>query len=959
MAIIKYYLGAEKHEIKEVEGFEYSIFGEQYAQAIKQIAHLLKSPMDDAPNLLAFCGDRGEGKSSCMRSVSYIIENVGEKKEIKEYVSKITNEDLSRYHFDVLPIIDPAFFDKNHNVLELVLGQLYSNFKEWVNKNGSNEGFMSRNKVAKCFQEAKLCLRYLNKGQEEMYDPLEELESLSAGVKLKSCIATLIKEYLGLVGKDMLIIRIDDLDLNMTQAYKMCEEIRKYLNNKHCLILISLKAEQLIEAIENSIHQEASYPEAINFSNMAEKYVTKLIPMSCRVHMPKVYDLCDEKLEVYLSYKDEAPCFMSDHVKVGVVRKIFNTSRFLFYNSKGSVSRIVPNNLRGLAQLLGLLFSMDDYDGEDVNTLRRNKLLFKSYFFKSWVKQLNSKNQLFIERLLDIEDNVEVNKFVVNHLSSSLTDVDDLILKGIRDTSNYNYNISVGDVLYFITYLEQNSVDEELKLVLFFIKSYYSIRLYESYDVITDAADNLYPTEKTEGQLYKVEAWFRNTNVLQRLVAGNMFTYTPGSLLPSIRRADQARDYKVIRGIGAGLSTLFRHLGGLMSKYEELNAEEKEMFEVRFRMAEFFALTVSRSIYERMTSGYSKLDRKNSIPYYLSPFNLNTGYYVFDIMLPFNTLINVRYAYERFKDLANIYPFAEQHEWSLLSRMIAVVLDKDVKEGRYKEEDISALSKEKKMNRLLSNAVIRNAEVAEAVMEQAKSRRYVYRNYKGTAELLSFFYDNIRKSGMMTYNRSENETPYYIDFEYLEPIVELLRDERIHTTYKIGEGADEKVLPSFDDIFDLVTDYKEDVNSMDIRKLFSPFLKVYKGRHDRSWILEKIKEKMPAHFNALSTDIWNEVFTEGKTYSKTDIINALIPYYNDVNEGLTEVGVRGVDNKVEEVQEVTDAIEAATEVLSAQVPNIEVASAENKEDITVETEEPSTTDETVLEESSESPQEEI
>ena len=179
MAIIKYYLGAEKHEIKEVEGFEYSIFGEQYAQAIKQIAHLLKSPMDDAPNLLAFCGDRGEGKSSCMRSVSYIIENVGEKKEIKEYVSKITNEDLSRYHFDVLPIIDPAFFDKNHNVLELVLGQLYSNFKDWVNKNGSNEGFMSRNKVAKSFQEAKLCLRYLNKGQEEMYDPLEELESLS------------------------------------------------------------------------------------------------------------------------------------------------------------------------------------------------------------------------------------------------------------------------------------------------------------------------------------------------------------------------------------------------------------------------------------------------------------------------------------------------------------------------------------------------------------------------------------------------------------------------------------------------------------------------------------------------------------------------------------------------------------------------------------------------------------
>lgn len=35
-------------------------------------------------------------------------------------------------------------------------------------------------------------------------------------------------------------------------------------------------------------------------------------------------------------------------------------------------------------------------------------------------------------------------------------------------------------------------------------------------------------------------------------------------------------------------------------------------------------------------------------PYHLSPFNINTGYIVFDIMAPFANVINLKYAYGRY-----------------------------------------------------------------------------------------------------------------------------------------------------------------------------------------------------------------------------------------------------------------------------------------------------------------------
>ena len=194
MATVKYYKGEEKIVVVEKEDYAESIFSEQYAQALRIFDRMQSRPMDEVPNLMAFCGDRGEGKTSCMSTVCHIIGSL-DKKETSEYVMSIgiDVDVLKMKKFEILPIIDPAFFDKNHNVLELLLGHLYANFKA---KECGNSELLARGEVMKCFQKAKLHLRHLDRTKEEMYDPLEELEVLSAGVYLHQTIKELFEKYI-------------------------------------------------------------------------------------------------------------------------------------------------------------------------------------------------------------------------------------------------------------------------------------------------------------------------------------------------------------------------------------------------------------------------------------------------------------------------------------------------------------------------------------------------------------------------------------------------------------------------------------------------------------------------------------------------------------------------------------------------------------------------------------------
>lgn len=99
--------------------FEASIFTEQYVQALDALNNLVAaqsasskqsdnrvSPEESPNNIIAFVGERGSGKTSCMSSVAELLAP----EKLHEIKSKYTA--IEKHQFENIGIIDPSYFDK-------------------------------------------------------------------------------------------------------------------------------------------------------------------------------------------------------------------------------------------------------------------------------------------------------------------------------------------------------------------------------------------------------------------------------------------------------------------------------------------------------------------------------------------------------------------------------------------------------------------------------------------------------------------------------------------------------------------------------------------------------------------------------------------------------------------------------------------------------------------------------
>ncbi len=767
---IVFYNGEETGHVLETDCFQDSLFREQYTFALKLFKSIYSS-QGPVSNIIAFCGDRGEGKTSCMRSFMELLKNDSELHKF-ESILPFKADDV-----EILDVIDPAFFDKKHNLIELVLGQMYGKISGKSIQNADYSAKLNeRNNLLRYFQKAKRHLGHLEKEKRELYDELEELDALSAGVKLEECIGLLFEEYLKFQNKKKIVLAIDDLDLNMTEGYKMAEQIRKYLNHKSCILLIGLNVSQLSTVIQNSIAKElkTSPSESPELSVMASKYVMKLIPYGNRVLMPSIGELCNMKLQI--CRRGDALKELKDlnSVKDEVTRLIFMKTRYLFYNEKGSVSPIVPMNLRSLRLLLGMLMHMEDF--EDNKSHSGNKRIFKSYFFNEWTKCLD-KYRNFVKDLSEYHDLSGINMFVINYFKEYCK-VFNIKFPDVKIESEYD--VSLGDVLKILTYIANTNSDNEIKKLIFFLRSFYSMKLYELYDVISETEGGIYPSViSDDAEVVKVDTVFKNVNQLQKLLNGSYFRYDQNSLLAP-KQNKYPRDLHIIDG--NSFNKLLKEVATGLEIYndaefadddESEGAEKWRAFKQNFRMCEFFMLTTLRSITSK-----DRLDVSNyfvspdaSVPAYMTEYHQNMGFYLFDIMAPFYNVVNIQYAYLRFAEIGNLYEFALNHKWSLLRSMMDRVYDdrgKPIVEEGKSYTDVA-------MHCLVSDAVIRNTDVHSAIMETMQTNRFKIKETGDTTYLLEKTYNALTKIGMKTYYFSEGKA-HEIRFAFLNAITDFLKE---------------------------------------------------------------------------------------------------------------------------------------------------------------------------------------
>lgn len=862
MRNIYFYNDESNSVVLEKDNFENSIFKEQYIQALLLFQNILENADETKSNIIAFCGDRGEGKTSCMMTFKHILEHQ-EDGSVKDFLqSRSINKVPKSSEIDVLDVIELMFIDEKHDLRDLVLGRLYDKV---VTCKTFETNHSAKKEVLKCFFQCKRYMKSLQKSREEMYEELEEIALLSGGISLKQKFNNLIETYLKQVQKKHLLLFIDDFDLNMKYAYEMMELIRKYFSSRHCVVILSCHITQLERIVNLNMQHENS---SSNFlTSLGTKYINKLLPQNNRIYMPRVKDFCDWPLFSYSKRSDAKKTTPDYHsVKEAVVRLIFNKTHYLFYNSKNRVSSIVPNNLRSLRHIINMLLAMEDF--KDNLTHEENKKRFKTFFFQVWTHQLSDRHLEFVQRLGDNHDVMSINKMVVGYLNQEFLQNkglgdDNLWINAITNPLNSVYNVSVGDALTVIDYLEQRETDKDACLFLFFLQSFYSIKLYDFYDVVSEVEGNFRPSSQNsiDGEIYKNEAWFKQCNLLQRFVNGAYFSYNSGDFLPRSSSSSYPRDKKIING------EEFKLLVDSIQNYDQMTSDSQQKFQRAFQLFEYFALCIHRNIISKNKEDFYLLDKNTksssyrtlSEPHHLKEFSYNVGYFVYDVLALFANLLNVESAYSRFNDFTHgvkMYEFAKKQSWSLLNQM----LEATKRAGR----DGDQLQKEKC---LLSDSTIRNAEIWMALLELMKQNRLTNKDGGGNKKLISSFYKTISSSPMKTYALKEDGNPHDLSFRFLKPIMQLLEDI-------------DSVL--FDKVF-LLKDENESVSvqpSSVIEELFGDYLRRYTPILGSS-ILSYWRTNNHDLFQQIPADCKSQLNKMSGHISKDSLIQILEQYVDD------------------------------------------------------------------------------
>lgn len=421
MAKIQIYRGKEFKVCVEECIEEDSLFFEEYKKAAHMLDEIVRydktkadmridgQDMEYENNIIAICGERGEGKSSVMMTFVKAAVQYAFDGKSSECVFAET-EHIKGKHFAEPVIIDPSLFDDRHSILDVVLAKLYSQVDARTGDSyfggALDNGYKE---LIDCFQNVYKHVSLINNRRKSLDDQTDyegdigRLMSLGDSTNLKRELIELIQRYLKFMSNEKkgenkckLIIAIDDLDLCSDKVYRMAEEIRKYLIIPNVVIVMALKVEQMEDCIrEKYIHDYRGSFERYNFNNritdeiniMTEKYINKLLPKARRIYLPKVRDM----YRLTIAYVDDWGEKKKELWSTGEQYDVVAVMRELIYQKTGIIllpkeagkDILFSNNLRETVNMIVFLLGMNDPDVEN-DARYKNVVELEQYFEREW-----------------------------------------------------------------------------------------------------------------------------------------------------------------------------------------------------------------------------------------------------------------------------------------------------------------------------------------------------------------------------------------------------------------------------------------------------------------------------------------------------------------------------------------------------------------------------------------------
>lgn len=484
-------------------------------------------------NVIAFCAPRGQGKTSAMLSLTNALKHSSAHYH-QEYCREDENlldEIMRDRRFFVLPPIDPTVLDKSENIIGLVLAKLLQEINErWAKQSGETRAYMESQKMEalKHFQSCRECLAS-HSGTKE--NDLSDLIKASNILEIKKHLYQIITYYFGLFNIEnkrcYLVIQLDDTDMDMDNAYRVLEDVRKFLSLPKTVVFMATYLRQLRRLVAKHyeeamppIKEKADDGRLIDYMQLAAKYIDKLIPAQQMIHINSFHYQRDlngvvkvRDIVLCNSEKDEEKAELAELLDKDLEEVFFELIRkktgLLFLKHRTYVHSILPTTLRGLNHFYQLLSGMklpeaefnniylpDDPEPRDswlviktyeryrdsLRIRQRNLILFEDYFRNDWCySNLEESEQEILWKISQA------------HMAPKLRIIRNLLAKRWKWVSEWakksdNVDVSFFDVTCLLREGEKQASDMRDLHLVFAIRTHLSIQLHKLYiaDILED-----------------------------------------------------------------------------------------------------------------------------------------------------------------------------------------------------------------------------------------------------------------------------------------------------------------------------------------------------------------------------------------------------------------------------------------------------------------------------------------
>lgn len=557
--------------IEQTYGENNSLFHEVYKGAAKNVSDIINGQNNNEMfknPCIAFVGKRGTGKSSAMISFSNFLHNIHNKDCGWIQDTNIRNN-LINSSFYALPPIDSANMGKTETIVADISASMYSEFNE-SKENIPIEKKRDFLELAKKTNDSAI-LKNFGKTSEQGDQLLIETNKI---VNIKKTFENLVEKFLEIINcnsntkRNFLVIQIDDLDMNVSDAFVIMEEIRNILSVKNVIILLSVDIKQFKSVFK--IHFEKSLDKSSNNTDDTEittrdlsyKYIEKLLPEERRHHMP---ELTTEQLLLHtsqnflgdndeswnkISLKKNSTDESAPNVMYAVMHLIWRKTMIIPMRNEYGDYILLPHNLRSLCNFIVFLRGMKDaaYDNDNTeqkpltyfdfahpikgekyrNILDYNLRLFNKYLISNLetceMPKMNTEDSKITKILLTLIETL--SDLYVSELNSKL--VGDIIREFKEKDSKYYLNwfdngdeldvlfnatrykdtISMGDVMYVLGKIDKKTRCGYIRYLIQVIRTIWSIKMTREIFVIgCNSANSKFYGSKTK----YITRYFRDT----------------------------------------------------------------------------------------------------------------------------------------------------------------------------------------------------------------------------------------------------------------------------------------------------------------------------------------------------------------------------------------------------------------------------------------------------------------